>query len=91
MNCRLQDSNGWCTGPYEGFGCIKDKCYVFRETKRKLSECPDLIEEGLYCAKYESPLCTFGAPCDTLEEYMASREKMSDEMRTATKLHKVHG
>ena len=64
MDCPFLSEDGMCRGPYQGFGCIGEKCLASRDL-----ECPHLVD-GYYCAKYHRFGCPGMANCSSLEEYM---------------------
>ena len=79
MVCKYLDDNLKCTGKYAGFACIKGQCFLFKEARDKLLNCPHSVEKGLYCTKYKSFLCTMGN-CATYAEYLESLANMEKEL-----------
>jgi len=72
LKCKYLDGDGKCTGKYEGFRCIEDKCqYYIRITTQV---CEHLTAEG-YCKKYRKFYCAGIGNCDTEAEYDAMMEK----------------
>lgn len=64
MRCDFLGPDGRCRGPYQGFGCIRDKCAAPKKV-----EC-EFNELGFYCRKYRKFECIGKANCATLEDYM---------------------
>jgi hypothetical protein len=65
MRCDFLAADGKCTGQYNGFGCIKDKC---KAEKRK--RCEFSTPEGFYCMKYQRFECVGSENCGTIEDYI---------------------
>ncbi len=64
MECSYLDLDGKCRGPYQGFGCIKEKC-----TADKHASC-EHNEKGFYCRKYKRFECIGIGNCGSLDEYI---------------------
>lgn len=65
MRCDKLTPEGKCSGKYEGFGCIKEKCKADRRTR-----CEFCTPEGFYCLKYRRFECVGAENCSTLQQYM---------------------
>ena len=39
MVCKYDDGDGWCTGKFKGFGCIKSKCDLYTRIENGSQEC----------------------------------------------------
>lgn len=64
MKCDYMDAKGICRGPYDGFGCIKDKCLADRTVNCEFNE------QGFYCRKYKRFECIGIVNCKTLDDYL---------------------
>jgi hypothetical protein len=64
MKCDFMDVEGRCRGPYDGFGCIKEKCL-----SRRKANC-EFNDHGFYCLKYRRFECIGIANCSTLDDYL---------------------
>ena len=57
MVCIYDDGNGWCTGKYEGFGCIKGMCQDYKVDENDSGFCSGVVGGGTYCFKYNRFFC----------------------------------
>lgn len=69
MMCEYDDGNGWCTGKYKGFGCIKNKCSVLKASDEFDDGCPGIAGEGMYCSKFNRFFCAGEENCTDTASY----------------------
>ena len=77
MRCDFLGPDGKCSGEYNGFGCIKEKC---KADRRK--HCEFSTPEGFYCSKYKRFECVGAENCATLEQYMEFVKQRREKVRS---------
>ena len=77
MICKYDDGNGWCTGKFKGFGCIKNKCDDYTPNNNIGDECPDIEGNGIYCHKYNRFYCAGKENCIDSASYIRKLEMSS--------------
>lgn len=70
MVCEYDDGNGWCTGKFKGFGCIKGRCDSYSPIEFKEQDCIDLPGKGTYCHKYHRFFCAGKDNCEDGINYL---------------------
>lgn len=63
MVCIHDDGNGWCTGRYEGFGCIQGVCEDYSSKESDSGFCSGIVGGGTYCFKYNRFYCAGKENC----------------------------
>ena len=76
MRCDYLEPDGKCSGQYQGFYCIKDKC---RADRRR--HCEFSTPEGFYCSKYKRFECVGSENCGTLEQYLEFVKQRREKVR----------
>ena len=76
MRCDNLTPDGKCSGKYEGFSCIKEKCKADRRTR-----CEFCTPEGFYCLKYRRFECVGAENCGTLQQYMEFVKQRREKAR----------
>jgi len=59
--CRFRDEKGFCTGRYEGYSCIEDRCPFYRMI---LDGRCGYLRDGGYCTYYKRFHCPGLGKCD---------------------------
>lgn len=67
FRCSFENENGECTGNYDGFGCIKDKCEIYglsmlRADNRKVCS----YNQDNYCARFKKFNCPGVENCSSI-------------------------
>ncbi len=75
MACKYDDGKGWCTGRYEGFGCIKGMCDDYAPEESDSGFCSGVVGGGTYCFKYNRFYCAGKENCGN-EIYYAKMLKV---------------
>ena len=69
MGCVHDDGNGWCTGRYDGFGCIKGVCESYTVQASESGFCTGIVGRGTYCFKYNRFYCAGKDNCGNKNQY----------------------
>lgn len=75
MVCEYDDGNGWCTGRYRGFGCIKDSCEVNNKPENGEGNCADVKGDGVYCHRFNRFYCAGKENCTDNTSYLRDLKK----------------
>ncbi len=74
MTCKYDDGNGWCTGKFKGFGCIKRKCDSYLSAGNEKGDCTCIPGNGTYCYKYNLFFCAGEENCIDSKTYTKKME-----------------
>ena len=77
MICKYDDGNGWCTGKFKGFGCIKNNCDSYTPAENVEDDCKGLEGKGIYCPKYKRFYCAGKENCSDITDYIRKMEMSS--------------
>ena len=79
VECRFREEDGKCSGRYDGYVCIEEKCPFYRMIMK--GEC-EYLKDG-YCTYYKRFKCPGLGKCDAT--FGMKRSKEGDENSTGQK------
>ncbi|MEE9152018.1 MAG: hypothetical protein V3U20_09335 [Thermoplasmata archaeon] len=74
MVCIYDDGNGWCSGRFRDFGCIKGRCDDFAPSTKDRGECTGIEGKGTYCYRYNRFYCAGMENCTDQRSYIRKLE-----------------